>query len=94
LGRQLYNFDGVTYDPRLDQVRLSTQLVGVRNIMLDGRWHTITELMNLVGGTATGISARIRDLRKARFGRHLVEGRRVAGRNGLWEYRIVVEAYG
>jgi hypothetical protein len=37
--------------------------------------------------TGSGLSARVRDLRKARFGGYEVERKRIAG--GLWAYRIV-----
>lgn len=69
-----------------DTVRLSGQLERVRNQMADGRWMTLAYLADLVGGSEAGISARIRDLRKPRFGGYVVERRRVSG--GLWEYRI------
>jgi hypothetical protein len=80
-------FDGVTYDSRYDYERLASQLVRVRSMLLaEPYWHTLPELLERVGGSATGISARIRDLRKEKFGGHTVETRRVSG--GSWEYRI------
>lgn len=54
--------------------------------MLRGGWWSLRELHNLAGGSEAGISARLRDLRKPRFGGYQVERRRVEG--GLFEYRI------
>ena len=85
LGDQPY-FDGATYEPERDKVRLSGQLVAVKQILSDRRWHTISEIAQRIGGSEAGVSARIRDLKKERFGRHRIEKRYVS--NGLWRYRM------
>jgi hypothetical protein len=66
----------------------------VYKLMTDGAWHTLPELAKAVQGSEAGVSARLRDLRKARFGGHVVDKRRVEG--GLWEYRLekIVEKNG
>jgi hypothetical protein len=79
-------FDGVTYDASRDQARLSGQLKAVRYVLLDNRWHTLGEIAQRVGGSEAGVSARIRDLRKPRFGSHTIEKQRVT--DGLWQYRM------
>jgi hypothetical protein len=79
-------FEGETYDPALDQPRLSSQLWKVWALMSDGQWRTLRMIAIVVEGSEAGVSARLRDLRKRRFGHYLVERRRVAG--GLWEYRL------
>lgn len=81
------HFDGVSFDPERDGKRLANQLEQVRQIMLDGQWHTLTELATLVCGSEASVSARLRDLRKPRFGSLSVERRRIIG--GLWEYRVL-----
>jgi len=81
-------FDGVTYEESLDRERLEGQLERVRKIMGDRRWHTIPELAKRVGGSEAGVSARLRDLRKPKFGGHQVERERVAG--GLFRYRVTI----
>lgn len=81
-------FDGSTYDPLLDKDRLATLLGRVFSLMADGRWRTLAEIQGRVGGTEASVSARLRDLRKARCGSYTVEHRRVAG--GLWEYRLAL----
>lgn len=79
-------FDGATFTPELDADRLTSQFMRVKAIMLDGQWHSPDEVARRVGGSGSGVTARMRDLRKARNGGYTVELRRVAG--GLWEYRI------
>jgi DNA-binding NarL/FixJ family response regulator len=77
-------FDGpdVTED---DRERLNSQLWRVYRLMRDGKPRTLKQIADAVRGSESSVSARLRDLRKARFGGHQVERRRVAG--GLWEYR-------
>lgn len=85
----LWDFDGRTYERKRDQGRLSRQLIAVRSILADGEWHTLDDLAARTGEPEASISARIRDLRKARFGGHTVERRYVE--RGLWEYRMVLD---
>jgi hypothetical protein len=78
--------DGVTYEPAEDHVRLSGQLARVRQVMRDGEWHTLDYLVNHCGGTAASVSARLRDLRKPKYGSATITRQRVAG--GLFAYRM------
>lgn len=82
-------FDGETYESDLDHGRLATQLAAVRLLMSDGEWRTLDDISLIVSGTIQSISARLRDLRKEKFGKHIVDRRRAAG-NGLFEYRLIV----
>lgn len=87
------SFDGATFDPTEDGERLSRQLLAVRSLMLDGRWRTFVQIQEGIGmGTEAAISARLRDLRKPRFGAYEVLRRRVPGTKGLHEYRVVPPA--
>ena len=79
-------FDGSTYEAGEDAPRLTRQLQAVREAMLDGRWWTLAELATAADCSTQSASARVRDLRKAKFGSHTVERRRVEG--GLYQYRI------
>jgi hypothetical protein len=54
--------------------------------MLPGGWWTLPQLAAATGYPEASISARIRDLRKPKFGGHTVERRHVS--KGLWEYRL------
>lgn len=83
------HFDGETYEPEADHARLTGQLAGVLDLMRDGRWRTLAEIAEHVDGSEAGVSARLRDLRKARFGGYEVEKRRRT--ESLWEYRLDVE---
>lgn len=85
-------FDGATFDVQKDYVRLTGQLAAVYNVMSDGCWRTLSEIRNLAGGSEAGISARLRDLRKQKFGSHRVNRQRREGSNGLWEYSLQINA--
>ena len=84
-------FDGETYEPEHDRIRLTKQALRVWNVMTDGQWRTLAALSFDTGDPEASVSARIRDFRKDRFGNHTVERRSVAGRDrGLYEYRLIV----
>ena len=88
-------FDGATYQPAQDGARLSSQLHATRELMLDHEWRNLAQIALALRKhglhvTEASISARLRDLRKARFGGFDVERRRLIG--GLFEYRIAPAA--
>jgi len=90
-------FDGATFDPRLDGLRLTRELGAVVLVMRDGNWRTLEEIQEviIVGGgqfyPVQSISARLRDCRKERFGRHTVDRRRRGSPyKGLFEYRLLI----
>lgn len=88
-------FDGETYAAEHDKDRLSGQLHRVKALMLDGRWRTLSAINHITGGSEPGVSARLRDLRKERFGSFNVERRRVGlSKKGLFEYRVTKKAPG
>jgi hypothetical protein len=82
-------FDGRTYDPEQDEIRLSKQINRVWKAMNDSSWHTLAELSQATGIPEASVSARIRDFRKPRFGGHTVLRERVKG--GLWRYMLKPE---
>ncbi len=86
-----HGFDGNTIEPEQDGVRLSGQMQRVHRLMHDGQWRTLHEIAEATACLETAASARLRDFRKERFGRHVVERRRVPGRPGLFEYRLVLK---
>lgn len=95
-------FDGVTYDLEHDQKRLTGQLKAVYEAMLRERypytgWYTLAEIQWYVQvitdfkrkPSEASISARLRDLRKEKFGGHTVNKRhRGDPKRGLWEYQL------
>lgn len=84
------DFDGLSFVREHDSARLTGQLLRVFTLMSDGRWRTLREIADRVGGSEAGISARLRDCRKSRFGCHNVQRRRRGDpKLGLYEYRIL-----
>lgn len=81
-------FDGITYDPERDRERLSKQLYSVLEVMKDGQWRTLPELSKATNSPEASVSARLRDLRKPRFGGHSVEREYV--KKGLFKYRLIL----
>lgn len=55
--------------------------------MSDAKWRTLGEVAKETGAPEASISARLRDLRKEKFGGYLVE-RKYHG-DGLWAYRVM-----
>lgn len=80
-------FSGDTYDRERDGERLARQMTAVRIVMSDHEWHTLRGLSNVTGAPEASVSARLRDLRKQRFGGYTVE-RKYEG-EGLWAYRLL-----
>lgn len=86
-------FDGPSLKSS-DNIRLGSQLCAVRDVMSTGFWYSLSDLVAIANArfamkaSEAGVSARIRDLRKAKFGGHTIERRR-RGNGGLWEYRLV-----
>jgi hypothetical protein len=80
------HFDGGTFDEARDGERLAKQLQSVFSLMSDKEWHTIPELAYVLRAPEASISARLRDLRKSKFGAHIVEREYVI--RGLWKYRV------
>lgn len=80
------DFDGATFAAARDGERLSRQLDAVRRYMRSGEWRTLDEIAAATGAPPASVSARLRDLRKPRFGGMTVE-RKPAAR-GLWLYRV------
>ena len=85
---QVMPFDGETYDRAIDQKPMGAQLAAVYQLMKDGRYRTLYRIAQIVKGSETGISARLRDLRKEKFGGHKIERKRNWGKR-TWLYRIV-----
>jgi hypothetical protein len=81
-------FGGVTYSEELDGDGLRAQLAAVKAYVLDCRWHTLGEIEAALGYPQASISARLRDLRKKKFGGYTVLRYRLA--NGLHQYLVVM----
>lgn len=78
-------FDGESYDRSRDQARLTSQLERVREILSDKQWHRLPDLKRTLNTTSSGVDARIRDLRKRRFGGYEIERKHLE--EGVFAYR-------
>lgn len=83
------HFDGRTFDLERDGRRLTTQWERVRDLMLDGQWRTLHQIAQALDVPEASASARLRDLRKPRFGGYRVEHENHGG--GTWRYRVLVD---
>lgn len=81
-------FDGQTFSLDRDGERLTSELQRVKGYVMDGEYHTLAEISAALGYPEASVSARLRDLRKPRFGGYLVEREYVT--RGLWRYRLAV----
>ena len=79
-------FDGITINDERDNGRLQAQLTEVRLLVTNMGWWTPGEIARATGYPEASVSARLRDLRKARFGSFNVERKYVS--RGLWAYRV------
>jgi hypothetical protein len=73
-----------------DAGRLRHQLNQVAVLMGDHAWRSLSEIGACTGYPEASIGARLRDLRKARFGSFVVERRRRSA--GTFEYRVLPPA--
>lgn len=81
-------FDGETYSHDRDSARLGDQMAAVLSVMADGKWRTLADIASETNAPEASVSARLRDLRKPRFGGHTVN--REFLRRGLFRYQLVV----
>lgn len=81
-------FDGSTYQHERDSSRLGDQMAAVLSVMSDGKWRTLAGIASETNAPEASVSARLRDLRKPRFGGHTVN--REYLQRGLFQYQLVV----
>jgi hypothetical protein len=83
------SFDGASFDPAADGARLNRQLRAVFDAMRDGHWHTPEEIATKTGVGWASASARLRDLRKQKFGGFQIDRQRTGdAAKGLFRYRL------
>jgi hypothetical protein len=81
-------FDGSDYEPEEDKARLTGQIYRVYEVMREGEWKTLSEIsVEASPCPQASASAQLRNLRKKRFGGHLIEKKNMG--RGLWKYRLV-----
>lgn len=79
---------GETFDEARDGGRLARQCQDVFDAISGGDWFTLAELSDATGYPQASVSARLRDLRKVRFGGHSIARDHVG--KGLWRYRLQI----
>ncbi len=79
--------DGRTYNHKRDGERLKGQHGRVWAAMRCGEWFTLAELSRVTCDPEASISARLRDLRKCKFGSHIIQREYV--KRGLFRYRLL-----
>lgn len=83
-----FTFDGGTFDQERDGAALSSQLIAVRDFLISRvEWYSLMDLGSLLKFPEASISARLRDLRKPKFGGFIVE-RRIRQGTRTHEYRV------
>ena len=82
------DFGGESYDRERDGKRLYPDLIKLRSFMLRHQniWFTPQSICTATGKDWATTSARLRDLRKKKFGGYTIERRYL--KDGLWEYRM------
>ena len=82
-------FDGVTINDERDNGRLQAQLDLVRQLTLSTElWYTLAELSQRTNFPEASVSARLRDLRKPKFGGYTVDRKYVE--RGTWAYKVTL----
>jgi hypothetical protein len=85
------SFGGTTLEKK-DVLRLGKQLQAVYDVMADGQYRTLTQIVDSVKANAgiiaspQSVSARLRDLRKEKFGGFKVNRQAVG--EGLFRYSV------
>lgn len=66
-----------------------SQLQRVESLMSDGQFRTLNEISSAVSAPEQSVSARLRDLRKSKFGGYNVTRRKI--NDFLYEYKVEVK---
>ncbi len=80
-------FDGVDFQPKRDDARLSNQYIRIWNVMHGAGPQTLSQVSLKTRDPEASISAQLRHMRKARFGGHTIK--KVYIGNGLYTYELI-----
>lgn len=82
--------DGITFEKEHDRKRLDRHRDLIFKFMSDGLWHTPASICEALGTDWASSGARLRDLRKPKFGGWDVQRKRSGDPDsGCWIYRMV-----
>ena len=73
---------------------MSTQMERVFNVLKVGGYFTLDEIADQTGDPQQAISARIRDLRKPKYGGHTIERKQFETSGKAWCYKMTVNEDG
>lgn len=78
------------YIPTIDRSLRSRQITAVYNLMRDHKWRTLEDISDTLQQPIQSVSARLRDLRKAKFGGYVVEREVYTYKPLVFVYRVDV----
>lgn len=79
-------FNGSDYVPARDNPRLGPALKRVKDLMYDGKWRTIPEIIELANVSPMSASRYLRYLKADRFGGFTVDKKYLG--KGLYKYHL------
>jgi hypothetical protein len=81
-------FDGADYDHERDGKRLAKNHFKLKALMQDQRFRTLSEISAITHIPEASVSAGLRDFRKEKFGRHILNKNYLE--NGLYSYQLIL----
>jgi hypothetical protein len=81
-------FDGADYDHERDGKRLAKNHFKLKELMQDQRFRTLSEISAVTHIPEASVSAGLRDFRKEKFGRHILNKNYLE--NGLYSYQLIL----
>ena len=81
-------FDGADYVHERDGKRLAKNHFKLKDLMQDQKFRTLSEISAITNIPEASVSAGLRDFRKEKFGRHIVNKNYLE--NGLYSYQLIL----
>jgi hypothetical protein len=81
-------FDGADYEHERDGKRLAKNHFKLKELMQDQRFRTLSEISAVTHIPEASVSAGLRDFRKEKFGRHILNKNYLE--NGLYSYQLIL----
>ena len=81
-------FDGADYVHERDNKRLAKNHFKLKELMQDEHFRTLCEISALIHVPEASVSAALRDFRKEKFGKHILNKKYLG--NGLYSYQLIL----
>ena len=81
-------FDGADYVHERDGKRLAGNHYKLKELMQDEKYRTLREISSLIHVPEASVSAALRDFRKEKFGKHVLNKKYLG--NGLYSYQLIL----